>query len=372
MVREICKADDFDSRTIASHYQDLRDDEIRYVVSADEMRLICDVNPILAQRIIRNTGLTTYQPSKTGMIEQAQNYAAFLISTIDNSFFTGILRRDIVSSKVRNLEQMFEANGEKSPITQQEITNENIRDIAFETKQLALAMAKRFEGAFKESVTMTATDGKDYVSQIAALLGADLEKIVVYGSSANGNGKDIDLLLIMRALERNMYDKVWAAAGRMKSDKKIGIVMLPSTHLAAYAQCEPNSFMVAHHGLLVYGEAINFPVLDERGYQRKIYYSIGKNFSSLRSAAGNLQQQLKMQESPKLLREILKLEIWIRRAIKQKELGEILTKEEFLEIEPVPIPNVSQSQSLETIRSFLYQANCRVKDRIHEYMTRTV
>jgi len=67
---------------------------------------------------------------------------------------------------------------------------------------------------------------------------------------------------------------------------------------------------------------------------------------------------------PKFIENTLNSEIWIRKALKQKEMGRILSKDDFLAVEPVEIYHFEKRPSLAELKRELYNSNYRVKEAI--------
>ena len=368
MATEVYRVEEFNRETIDSLFGNSRKGEFLSVWSPTEVKLLAEISPLTVKRINQSTG-SSYEVSSKNLEEQTKALAAFLTLSIDNSIFKGIMRPDMVRSKVRNLEKLYDALGEECPISQDDVSDDNFIDFAYVAKKLALTVAKRYQRDFAETQRLEPQNHLAFVGFFADLFGDNLERVVQYGSSVNGGGKDIDLMLLLNQINRKTYVLINGRRDEVPSEKPVGIVLLPSDGLTAYAECDYHSLTIAREGRLVYGESLDFPVLSERESVRKMYFKAGKELTSLRGALGDASRQVALVASPEFLRETLKLEIWIRKALRQQELGRYLSKDEFLEQEPVPVVDLGNSPSLNDVRNVLYDANCRVKDRVKQYFS---
>jgi hypothetical protein len=267
-------------------------------------------------------------------------------------------------SKVHNLGKLCQALGEEMPFIDDEITEDNFREYVIKTKLKALEIGRRFTRDFDESYHLTPSEGLSFVPDFQRLFGTNLERIIQYGSSVNGGGKDIDLMIFLNELNRGTYDQIMDKASEVTSEKPVGIVMLPSDALSAYADCDNNSIQIGEEGRLIFGDAISFPRLSQKESIMKMYFKSGKELTSLRGALGNYDLLQKAETQPGLVDYFLKLEIWISKALRQVEDGRTYTKTEFLDLEPIKPIQTHKGYTTQDFQRWLYDSNCRVKDRI--------
>jgi hypothetical protein len=326
---------------------------------------------LTVKKINEYTG-SAYDVASENLEEQAKSLVSFLTSTIDNSVFKGIMKPGMVVSKVRNLEKLYTLIGEECPLSQENVNEDNYLDYAYFTKEAALNISKRYQKNFAKTKILEPQNKLDFIGFFSKLFGDNLERIIQYGSSVNGGGNDIDLMILLNRINRETYDVINGRREDVPSKKPVGIVLFPSDSITAYAECDGCSLSIAKEGRIVYGKALDFPALSDDAYVRKMYFKAGKNLTSLRGALGNKQMQEALVKSPDFLREMLKNEIWIRKALLEKEQGKYLSKEEVLQSEPVSIVDLGNSQSINDVRNVLYDANCRVKDRIEKYFSKSI
>ena len=150
MSTEIYRVAEFNRQTIEDLFRDKKDTEFLSVWSPSEITLLAQISPLTVRRINEQTQ-ANYPIIEQNLVEQAKALAAFLTLSIDNSVFKGILRPDMVRSKVRNLTNLYDALGEHCPMHPEDVTDANFLDYAFMTKQLVLDVARRFRRDFEQT-----------------------------------------------------------------------------------------------------------------------------------------------------------------------------------------------------------------------------
>jgi len=363
MAKEIYKVKEFNRESIDTLFSDSREDKFLSVWSPREVELLSEISPLTVKRINESTG-SNYNIKLENLKEQAETIASFLTFSIDNSVFKGIMHPNIVKSKVRNLEKVYEAKEEKCPIFYEDVTDENYLDFAYFTKKLALDNLKRYQKNLKKTKRLNPQKELSFTKFFSDLFEGDLERIIQYGSSVNGGGKDIDLIILLRKINRKTYDTIRGRRKDVPSEKPVGIVLLPS-----YAESNYCVSTIMEEDKLVYGKPSNFPILTEEESIKKGYFKAGKELTSLRGVLGDNSRLKALTKSSEFLRETLKLEVWIRKALLQQKLGKYFSKEEFLKLETIPLVDLGKSPSVSEVKNLLYDVNCRVKDKIEEYIS---
>ena len=158
MAREGYRVEEFDRETIDGLFGSSRDGEFLSVWSPKEVRLLAEISPLTVKRINDSTG-SSYEISSENLEEQVKSLAAFLTLSIDNSIFKGIMRPDMVRSKVRNIEKLYDALGEESPISQDDVSDGNFIDLdAPENRFVGLSPEQRAAAIAAESEGQISTD----------------------------------------------------------------------------------------------------------------------------------------------------------------------------------------------------------------------
>jgi len=358
---------DFTREELGELYSSRTDDKVLSVWSPSEVKLLSDTSPYTVKNISKATNID-YPISQSSLEEQAKALVAYLTLSIDNSLFKGIMRTDMVRSKVDNLKKLNEVLGLTPSFTEENIKIENIIEMSYNVKSSALKIGSRFNRRFEKTVRLETLNPLGFENFFVDLFKDNLRSIVLYGSSTNGNGKDFDLMIFVDELSLDMYNAIWDRQKEIASAKPVGIVLLPSLALESYAECDYQSLTISKEGILTFGKPLEFPVLSEEEGINKMYYKSGKEMTNLRGALNNGNRLESLVKSPNFLRETLKLEIWIRKALAQKKERRYLTKEEFLKKEPIKIADLGKSPTKEEVHNALLDANYRVKLAVDKYM----
>lgn len=356
--------EDFSRKTIDDFFSD--PDRSISLWSPHEVELLRVTSPLTVRRINECTG-SCYAIAEEHLLEQAKSLSGFLTMSIDNSIFKGVMSVPMVKSKVRNLENLAEAQGRQPYVCEADVNERNLIDVACFTKLAALNAHKGSVQAFERYETLYSSGANPFHGFFEGLFGDNLRGIIHYGTIGD-DAKDYDLMVLLERLSRHEYDIISGMSCMVSSDKPVGIVLLEHQFIQSYAACDYYSRAIATQGKLIQGGPIEFPVLSEDDYVRKMYFKLGKSLTSLRGSLSDTERLVKMSQNPEFLYDTFKQEIWVRKALLQSELGQVLTKPEFLDIEPIQIPDVGGSWSVADAREALYDANCRVNDRIEQHI----
>lgn len=370
MVSERYIIQDFDRNSLETFYYGNHQTARTTVWSPTELLYLGKTSPLTVMHINQEAG-TNFPVSQDGLQEQAKALAAYITMTTDNSIFKGVLVPRMVKSKVRNTAKLHELLRHPFQFDENLVTEDNFLDHAYSAKMHALAATINFPNKQYPKTSVRRAQTPHFALELERLLGDNLVQIVQYGSSTTGNGKDIDLMVFVERYTRQIYSQIWNMQASIKSPKPIGIVLIPTGCISGYAECDYHSREVADTGQLIYGPDLKIPVLSEAVSVMKMYFKSGKELTSLRGSLGDFSRQEGMSQSSNFLRETLKLEIWIKKALRQIEEERILTKAEFLAIEPVHIPDFTEETTpISIVRELLFDANYRLKMRIEEHFMR--
>ena len=190
---------EFTRDSLENIFDNKKDGDVLRIYSPSEISLFLkDASPLTVMDINDATGLN-YSVNEYNLQMQAIALAANLINTIDNSIFNDRMRIDMVGSKVRNLENIYRCLGEECPISENDITEDNMLSFAYDVKVSALDVCRRYQKKFDQYTTLEAKGDHGFISFFEDLFGENLRKIIQFGSSVNGGGKDIDLMLQLSA-----------------------------------------------------------------------------------------------------------------------------------------------------------------------------
>jgi hypothetical protein len=299
------------------------------------------------------------QPDETAREAQITTLAGYLCMSIDNYMFMGQLNRQIVNSKVKNLGSLMHLGDKGMP----DLSGSDI-DVMHKIKTASIAELRN--GQPYEMHSLQQTQDYPFLDYLAELIKPD--HVFLYGSSANGDGQDYDLMIFVPEHDRKLYDIIWSKRDEVPADKEVGIVMMPTDKLVEYACSDYHSRLIGIDGKLVFEGCMDFPVVDVQSAIDLAYIKTGKELSTLRSAVGNDDMLKRLTSIPKYRYSMQKLEIWIRKALKQREVGRYLSKEEFLDMEDVPLRRWDHQPTKEEVRLAFIDANIRVKERIEDHV----
>jgi hypothetical protein len=357
---------DFTAEQLKKAYSDPDRDVAMW--SPNEVELMCYVNPLLVEDINKST-IYNFSTAEGSLEKQAQSLAMTLFCTIDNSFFNGIMKEGMVESKVKHLTNLYRALGESiglenwvCPINKNDVDKDNFLEYAYFTKKAVLSEAQRFVDKNIGTRSIDREDSPDYVEQLVELFGENLDSIVRYGSRS---GKDIDLMIFLKELDREVYTSIWDMGKEIKTEKPIGIVLVPTKGYMGIAHCG-DSITTDPNPTVIYGKDVKVPDLGEGKVLELSYFKAGKELQTLR---GNMTSTAvaRITSNPNLRDYIFKQEIFFRKALRQMELGRTLSKAEFLKLEPVELAQFSEEPSYEEVLDAIIQTNIRGKNRVEEH-----
>ncbi len=331
------------------------------VWSPSEIRLMGRYNPALITDINDSLG-TTYSYDSRGFRVLAISEAVHQACTLDNAVFFGGINAKRLRRKVYLIEKACNHISKKAIITESDVTEDNVLDSVYHTKTTALDILD--ECGSGETRPMKTVQGYPFVEAFRELLGDSLNNIILYGSSARGEGNDYDLVLLVDRVESWMYDRLFNKARSIESDKQLGIVLWPSSSLLSYNLHASAEASLHNETKLVYGPSLEAPVIRGKEKADNHLSRVGTELNRLRNTLGNIELQEKLLTMKALRRYTFKLEIWIRRALLEAEQGRYFTKEEAMEVEGINIKEFGPSPTPEEVRAELIDANMRVKEKV--------
>ena len=343
---------------------------IRFLWTPEEVQLLRKIAPVTALKLQEQTGVQMNLEADA-LFEQAKVLACGILVSLDNPAFKGVTKVPHTQSKVRALEDLCRALKISCPYTQQDVNEGNFLDVSFGIKSFVLdIIEKYFNRDF--DITRVVDRPTPYPGAIPffrTLFGERLDKIIHFGSSVEGEGKDIDLLVLLHELPPDLHRLVWKKAMDLSAEKPVGIVVTRASGLNAYADCNHISREIALQGRLAHGLPIGFPLLSETEFIERSYVHVGKDIKSLRGLLGNDHLMDELVKHPDFLYQMLKIEIWVRRALLQKELGRIVVRSELLALEDFSLPPMRGIISPAELQELLIAVNLRLSKRIGEHVS---
>ena len=219
---------DFTREEFEKLYESRDKEKQLYAYTEGELRFLSEVSPLTVMEINDITG-SNYPLNEENLQKQAISLASYLTQTIDSSIFHGIMRKDMVESKVRNLEKAYLCLNGVSPIKEVDVTEENMLSVAYDVKKHALEICKMFEEDFDQYTALEQEGEFEFIGLFENLFDSNLKGIIQYGSSVSDleNAGDIDLLLLVDNFDESIYDLIKNQAKNVPSKKPVGIVIIP-------------------------------------------------------------------------------------------------------------------------------------------------
>ncbi len=242
------------------------------------------------------SGLNSYHgfnlPFREKYIEEySYSRLAHLMCTLDRSVMFGFENRHTASSKIRNLNAC--AKGLLYPemgldymllkdVVEEKATS---RDLLFQVKQNALELAKKVRQDQHSHVVKDAEPHNfKYVDKLKDMFGDNLVSVMLYGSSAVGEGKDFDNIVILKNLPPNLYEMISGTGPSFNEGKKeVGFIFINEDIAEKFFYVNVSNHLFAESGKVLYG-SIQLPVESMDYMVRKERYHSG--FGSTKNISG--------------------------------------------------------------------------------------
>ena len=219
------------------------------------------------------------------------NKLAYLLSTIDKSIMHGHASKQQMMSKVHNLNSI--AGILEKPAFRMDEPDESL-EYSIDEVVDTLILVKQRASALLRDVDIVDTNGVkekkfhelslSYPMWFKERIGDNMQKMVLYGSSANAIGNDYDNIIVVHELNPELYD---AVKNTMPSEqgKPVGGLFIEQDLLHKYMLSNANNRIVASTGKLVYGDSLILPVDSDFAIVQKELYHSAMGSMQLRSAA---------------------------------------------------------------------------------------
>ena len=223
--------------------------------------------------------------------EYSYSRLAHLMCTLDRSIMFSYQNRHTASSKIRNLNAC--AKGLLYPemgldyLLLKEVVEERMtsKELLFMVKQQGLELAKKVRLEQHSHVEKSAESHSfDYVEKLKEMFGDNLAAVMLYGSSAVGEGKDFDNIVILKSLPSNLYDIISGTGPSFKEGgKDVGFIFISEDVAEKFFYVNVSNHLFAESSKVLYGE-ISLPVESMEYMVRKERYHAG--FGSTKNISG--------------------------------------------------------------------------------------
>lgn len=349
--------------------EEMRDNFARDLVpiTLDDMIFFRNTNPLFASKF------EGFSPLETSLQIQATSAAYSVVAMTDNTVFHGDAKKKTAQSKIKTL-NIARTNLGRSTINPEVVTEDNFLRFTYVAKIESLKILRELGPVISERVTLKLHEEAPFIDGLVKSFNGSISHIVQYG---NLDGKDIDLIVFVDDINLSFYMDLWQKGRQIFSgifnkfgeEKPLGVLFLRTDDIPAYAFNSHDFGDLNVSMRQMYGRPLEIPIFEkERGIDLA-YAKAGGEYLRLKKTPLKNDVLNAMTIAPRLLDYTLKLELWIKKALLQKEMGECLTKGEFLELEPVQLPTF-ENPSLISLKEYFVERNVKLAQRVEEHYKR--
>ncbi|MCA8923976.1 MAG: hypothetical protein KDD82_19355, partial [Planctomycetes bacterium] len=124
--------------------------------------------------------------------------------------------------------------------------------------------------------------GLGYVAQLQQLLGPNLRAVLLYGSSATGEGADFDNVVVVERLDAALLEAL-EGVRLYEGAKEVGVILVEASRVRQFLMVNVSNTLFRRHARVLYGE-VDLPVEGEAYAIRKEAYHAGFGSTKLVAA----------------------------------------------------------------------------------------
>lgn len=202
------------------------------------------------------------------------------------------VNRHSAISKIHNLNSVARILGRPElslddAVLVEDVDPQVIVDMLFKVKKNATRLMQDVKLDYTEKVTKEAIKNNyEYPKKLNELIKGNLVDVILYGSSAKGEGKDYDNLIIIKTLPNNFYNMIYDKAIK-ENGKEVGMIFVPEDILEKFLYVNVSNTLFRDHAKVLIGK-VSFPVESERYVRFKELYHAGFGSAKLLSSGMNL------------------------------------------------------------------------------------
>ncbi|MBI2045222.1 hypothetical protein HYT23_04140 [Candidatus Pacearchaeota archaeon] len=293
--------DEFDESKVAQEFRDFfaslhpEEKEARlyvytpaHVGSLNSMGLFGDFSPSVIYS--SNKHNETHLPFREkNLREFGYSKLCHLYCTLDKSIMFGFFNRHMAKSKVFNLNSAAtilhrpDLVLDAKPLEDKEISPEEVVNILFAVKKNATKLLREVQTEYSRTYdSLEESHSFKYPKALEELLGDNLSRILLYGSSARGDGNDYDNLVAIKSLPDDFYTKIRGVKPN-ENGKDVGIIFVPENVLDKFLYINVSNSIFNEHSKPLKGD-FHFPIESERYKIWKEMYHAG--FGSAKLISG--------------------------------------------------------------------------------------
>ncbi len=322
---------------------DPKDEETRlyyftepHIGTMKKMGLFGDFAPSIIFSANKNNELhLPYRESN--LIEFAYSKLCHLYCTLDKSIMFNYYNKHTAKSKVRNLNSVATIMGRPElslgieEFDEEDVAPEVIVKKLFHVKKNATKLLKDVTPEQVEWITKSEkSHNLKYPTWLEEKFSSNLSTIMLYGSSAKGEGKDFDNIVSLKTLPDNLYEKI-NGSKPLEGEKEVGIIFVPEYVLKEFFYINVSNTLFRDHAKVLKGE-VQLPIETKRYANYKELYHAGFGSGKLISGM-NLAYRLPevFFDKPGLFEYFMKLNRFTYHGLLQQREYCIINKEDLLQ-----------------------------------------
>jgi len=300
--------------------------------SRSQMGLLGDWAPSVVFAMNHFHG-THYPYREAHLHEYAYSKLAHLSCTLFKGLMFGYSDFGTAQSKVRNLRSVsMNMHYPELAIPEEELTEENFPRMIFE---VGLTLSKMVAGLVEQEHLYDAPKVKKaeshnlaYVDELKRRFGSRLRSVMLYGSSARGEGSDYDNIVILDRLSSEDFDLIYNNP-LYEGKKEVGVVFVEEASANNFFYINVSNPLFREQSKVLYGE-ISLPREDRSYSRRKEQYHAGYGSSKLISGMNLAFKHPEIfSDKPGLFDYFAKLNRFTLSGLKQQDFYHVITKDKL-------------------------------------------
>ncbi|MGV8087195.1 MAG: hypothetical protein ACP5N1_06210 [Candidatus Woesearchaeota archaeon] len=307
-----------------------------HVGSSKKIGMLGDFAPSLVYAINKHQNFHLPFREKH-LIEFSYSKLCHLYCTLDKSIMYNFFNRHSAQSKVFNLNSVATIMGQPklridTNVLDSGVSDEDILKTLFKIKKNATKLFKEVvSGSFEYDHKDVEPHSFNYPKKLIDMFGNNLDSILLYGSSAKGDGKDYDNLVVLKNLPDNLYDVIKNTSPE-ENGKEVGIIFVPKYILESFLFTNVSNTLFRDSSRVLHG-SVDFPIDSERYQIFKELYHAGFGSGKLISALNMVYRAPEVLfDKPGLFEYFMKLNRFTCHGLMHNKGYVITDKQEILDM----------------------------------------
>jgi hypothetical protein len=306
-----------------------------HVGSRDKLGLFSDFGSsiVFAANRFHNTHFP-YRESR--LREFAHAKLSHLYCTLDKSIMYGFFNRHSAQSKVHNLNSVATVMGHPELLIDESILESGVekdvvKNVLFQVKKNATKLLKDVDVKTDSYLTLEKhTSELQYPKFFKDKFGQNLDSIMLYGSSAKGEGNDFDNVIVLKNLPDNLYDLIVNTSPN-ENGKEVGAIFVPKYVLDKFLYINVGNTLFRQTAKVLEGK-IDIPIESDNYEIFKDMYHAGIGSGKLISSMNLVYRDPNIFfDKPGLFEFFMKLNRFTYHGLMQNKGYVIKSKEEMLD-----------------------------------------